>query len=240
MDYRSCAVMNKCFKLNDDGSLLCLTSQKIVTDGVCRAYIFANMFFYDYIEKELSKIMKKLDDKMNELIDTANIPPDATERLYPPLSVELRELTKTDQLNGLIKDQLSKIKPHISLMLTPEEEASLKKLKNATFVTEYEKFKNVVLILDDEMELEKELTFTPEFLRLLTPRAKRLLSPAIKITALLEGGFNFQKFNLNTDDYKLTYIWGRNRQEFDEESVKNKIKELMQSGPGAPQPGAPA
>ena len=227
MDYRSCAVMNKCFKLNDDGSLLCLTSQQVVTDGVCRAYIFANLFFYDYVEKELGKIMKKLDDKMNELIDTANIPADATERLYPPLSVELRELTKTDQLNGLIKDQLSKIRPHISLMLTPEEEENLRKLKTATFITEYEKFRNTVLVMDDEMEQEKELTFTPEFLRLLTPRAKRLLSPAIKVTALLEGGFSFQKFNLNTDEYKLTYVWARNRQEFDEEGVKNKIKEIM-------------
>jgi hypothetical protein len=226
MDFRSCSAINKNFKLNDDGSVICILSNQQVTDGICRAYIFANLFFYDYCEQEMNKIFKKLDDKKNELIDSANIPPNATEKLYPPLAVAMKELAGSNALDGLVKAELAKIRPHMSLELTPEEEGNLKKLQDATFVTEYDKFKNTVMVIDEEMEAEKELTFTPEFLRLLTPRAKRLLAPTIKLTCLLNGGFAFKKFELSPE-YKLKYIWARDRSPFNEEEVKGKIKEII-------------
>jgi hypothetical protein len=227
MDFRSCAAINKNFKLNDDGTVLCLLSNQIVADPTCRAYIFANMFFYDLVDVELGKIYKRLDDKKNELISTANIPADATERLYPPLSLAMREITGgSSALDGLIKAELSKVRPHISLILTPEEEANYKKLQYSTFIIEYNRFKNAILIIDDEMTEEKELLFSPDFMHLLTPRAKRLLAPAIKVTALLTNGMNFQKFTMSPQN-ELKYTWARSRQPFDEEEVKNKIKEIM-------------
>jgi hypothetical protein len=58
------------------------------------------------------------------------------------------------------------------------------------------------------------------------------------MTALLNGGFNFQKFTLSPE-YKLTYIWGRNRQPFDEEDVKNKIKDILAAAVDMAE-GAPA
>ncbi|MDR1917893.1 MAG: hypothetical protein LBQ05_02810 [Christensenellaceae bacterium] len=227
MDFKSCSVISKNFKLNDDGSVLCTLSNQIVADSTARAYIFANMFFYDLVEAELAKIYRQLDDKKQELIYSANIPADAVEQLYPPLSLAMREITGgSNALDGLIKVELSKIKPHISLILTPEEEENYKKLQTATFITEYYRFKNTVLIVDEELDEEKDLTFSPDFLQLLTPRAKRLLSPAIKVTALMTGGLTFQKFTLSPQ-HVLTYTWARNRQEFDEEAIKAKVKEIM-------------
>jgi hypothetical protein len=185
------------------------------------------MFFYDLVDAELNKIFKHLEDKKQELINVANIPPNATEKLFPPLSLAMREMVGgSNALDGLIKAELSKVSPHISLALTPEEEANYKKLQSGTFITEFSRFKSTVLVIDEEMEQEKELTFSPDFIRMLTPRAKRLLSPAIKITALLTNGMNFQKFSMSPQ-YVLTYIWARSRQEFNEEKVKDTIKELM-------------
>jgi hypothetical protein len=226
MDYRSCEIINKNFKLNKDGTLLCVLSNQVVTDSVCRAYVFANMFFYDYVDQELGKIYRKLDDKKNELIDSANIPPEAVEKLYPPLSNTMKEIVGNSDLDGLIKRELSKVRPHISLILTPEEEENLKKLQNAIFVLEYDKFKKTVMVMDEEMELQKELDFTNDFLKFLTPRGKRLLAPAIKMTALLTNGMSFNKFVLSPE-YNLKYTWARNKQEFNEEEVKDKIKEIM-------------
>jgi hypothetical protein len=230
MDYRSCEVIDKNFKLEKDGTVTCVLSNQVVTDSVCRAYIFANMFFHDFVDTELRKIYGQLDDKKNELIDSANIPPDAVEKLYPPLSNTMKEMLGNSAMDGLIKNELSKIKPHISLIMTAEEEANLKRLQSATFITEFDHFKKTIIVFDEEMEKEKEMNFTPEFLRTLTPRGKRLLSPAIKMTALLSNGLQFAKFNLSPE-FNLKYTRARDRQPFDEEATKNKIKEIMAVAP---------
>jgi hypothetical protein len=60
---------------------------------------------------------------------------------------------------------------------------------------------------------------------LLTPRAKRLLGPAVKMAALFNN-MGFSSFNLSPE-YKLTYNWSTEQKEFDEESVKDEIKRIM-------------
>jgi Icc-related predicted phosphoesterase len=231
MNYVGCSVINDSFSLGSDGSLWSAVGQMKVEDRVVRAYVFVNLFFYDIVENEIGKIVKKINKQKEILLASTNIDPTATETIYPQLSNMVKAEFKTDLLEGLVKLELAKIKPHISLEMTGAEKETMSKMKESVFYTEFDKFKKNLLIIDDYMDEPKEVIFTQDYINSLTRRAKRLLSPAIKMVALLQK-MSFDEFALDSE-YHLKYRWSRTKNEFNEEEIKDKVKEIIRNANNA-------
>jgi hypothetical protein len=224
MDCKSCSVINDNFILTDDGKVFCTRSKKMIADPLERAYIFINFFFWDIIQTELNKLAKKINDRKDAIVASAEIDPNATDKIFPQLSTMFKQETKSNALDGLIKLELGKIRPHISLNLTKAEEQDVEKLHNAIYKTEFDKFRNTVIITE-EPQKPKEINFSPEYIAALLPRARRLLGSAIKMTAYIYG-MEFEQFDM-TPEYKLTYLWSKNTHRFNEDMLKERIKAVI-------------
>jgi hypothetical protein len=227
MDFKSCFIINDNFTVADDGTIICVLSGTPVIDSVEKAYVFINLFFHDIIEIELNKLIKKIHDKTDAITAEAGIDATATDKLFPQLSSMFKQELGDNSFDGLIKLELAKIKPHISLDLSKEEEEIIERMHDALYFTEFEKFRNTVLLPDKKPNNPepKEIIFSPKYIASLSLRAKRLLGPAIKMCAYMIGR-QFAQFTLSPE-FKLTYLWSSESHQFNEEDIKNRIKAIM-------------
>ena len=230
MNYRTCEAINTNFRVNDLGDVLCPVAEVLVNNSMQRAYIFANLFFYDLTQREIGKLTKKIKDKHETIVQSSGLDADAVEQIFPNLSAQFQQEVGDNSLDPLIKFELGKIKPHMSLQLSPGEKNQLDQMYAAICEREMTKFKKAVIFTHDNKGKPYEVTFSQKYIDNLPPRCQQLLKPTIKMLAYMDG-WVFDKFELGYD-HKLVYTWSLNKAKFDEEKLKDEIKKLIATPPG--------
>lgn len=230
MNYRTCEAINHNFIVTDDGDVACPVSQVIVHDSLQRAYIFANLFFYDITQREMDKLTAKIDARRQTVIADAGLQPDDVDTLFANLSAYFRQEAGDNSLDPLIKVHLSQTKKQLSLQLSKDEQKQLEAMKEAICHTEMVKFKKSVIFTQDNKGKPYQVNFSPKYLGNLPPRAKKILKPTIKMLAYLDG-LQFDQFALDLDANKLTYTWADVHPTFDENQTKDAIKSLIAERP---------
>ncbi|MDR0383738.1 MAG: hypothetical protein LBH47_00220 [Christensenellaceae bacterium] len=225
MNYAGCDVINDNFMLQDDGVLVLKFNGKVVDDHVMRAYIFANMFFYDAVDKEIKKIIEKVNAIKDRLLLDGNIDISSPEKIFAPLSLLVKGELRTSELDGFIKLELNKIKNNIALGLTENEKKQIEKIKEATFVTEFQKLKGEVILLGGDMYEPKEIQFKDRYFELLSSRGRRLFLVTVKVLGMLSE-IKFTRLKLS-ESYKLSFLYSQEKIDFNEDEVKDKIKSFL-------------
>ncbi len=225
MNYRTCEAMNHNFTVTDAGAIACPAAQEMIEDSLQRAYIFANLFFYDITQREIDKLAAKINTKRAAIVASSGIPNDAVERLFPNLSAQFKQEVGDNSLDPLIKLELAKTSKHLSLQLTKDEQKTLDALQAAICDQEIAKFKKAVIFTQDNHGQPYQVNFSEKYINNLPPRCKRFLKPTIKMLAYMDG-LQFDQFTL-AFDYTLTYTWAPVHPTFDENAVKDAIKAVI-------------
>lgn len=230
MNYRTCEAINHNFIVTDDGDIACPVSQVIVENSLQRAYIFANLFFYDITQREMGKLTAKIEARRQTVIADAGIQPDDVDTLFTNLATYFQAETGDNSLDPLIKLHLGQIKKQLSLQLNKDEQKQIDAMHEAICHTEMVKFKKSVIFTQDNKGKPYQVNFSEKYLANLPPRAKKILKPTIKMLAYLDG-LQFDQFTLDLDARKLTYTWADVHPTFDENQTKDAIKSLIAERP---------
>ncbi len=225
MNYRTCEAINHNFIVTDNGTVACPAVQELVTDSLQRAYIFANLFFYDITEREVNKLAAKINAKRQAIIESSGIPNEDVERLFPNLSAQFRNEIGDNSLDPLIKMELAKTSKHLSLQLTKDEQKAMDAMRHAICEQEIAKFKKSVIFTVDNNGKPYQVNFSEKYINNLPPRCKQVLKPTIKMVAYMDG-LQFDQFEL-TPDFTLTYTWADVHPTFDEAKIKDAIKSVI-------------
>lgn len=225
MDYKACEILNKNFRLDDRYNIFLVTNEDIqVTDGPGKGYIYAAMFFYDEVDKEIKKLVTIIREKSEAIkLDTPELD---ISMLVLELSRRVKAVIGDDSLDALIKEVLGETETAKSIGLTPED-AELKKLYavkdgvlsesmgilldtvirnrdtickdcggELSFDTEKKVFKckNCGHTLKQD-DGHKKVELSKNYVRTLTVRQKKLLAPAIKMVGFLN--------QIRLDDFEI-------------------------------------
>ena len=226
MNYRTCEAINHNFVVTETGSVACPAVQELVDNSLQRAYIFANLFFYDITEREINKLAAKIAAKRATVVESSGIPDDDVERLFPNLSAQFKTEIGDNSLDPLIKLELAKTSKHLSLQLSKDEQKQVEAMRHAICDQEIAKFKKAVIFTTDNLGRPYTVNFSEKYINNLPPRCKQLLKPTIKMLAYMNG-LQFDKFDLAPDYTSLVYTWADVHPTFDEESIKDQIKSVI-------------
>lgn len=203
---------------------------KTVSDPMCKGYIYANLFFYDEVQKEIVKLRDMVKQLHDEVIMELGLNPDQPEKLLLEISTRARRAIGDDGLDSLIKEYLAEHGRHMALLVDPKERERFNQICEAIFIELTKAF--FVATLQNATDLDddvKTFKFTHEYIAALTERQKPLLSPAIRMI-----GFDNQ-LKLNnlevTKDYTVKYRPEPMETSFakQEATIKDQIKTFAQN-----------
>jgi len=225
MNYQSCAAINDSFIVTEDGQIACTMAQMLVKNSMQRAYIFTNLFFYDITKREIEKLQTKIRKTYEVVIGSSEFNADDVDHLFPNISARFASELGNNSLDPLIKLELAKIKPTMMLQLSKTEQKQIDQMHVAICNTEINKFKKAIIITQDNKGKPYEIALSEKYIANLPPRCRRFLKPTIKMLAYMDG-LKFDQFEI-TPGYKIIYTWSNDRVEFDEEPLKDEIKNIM-------------
>lgn len=225
MNYQGCSAINQSFTVTSEGVVACTLTQRLVKNSLQRAYIFTNLFFYDITEREVEKLRKRIRNAHEVIVRSSDFDPDDVDRIFPNISARFSAELGNNSLDALIKLELAKIKPTLMLTLSKEEKKQIDQMHISIFNTEVNKFKKALIITQDNLGKPYEISLSEKYVNNLPERSRRFLKPTIKMLAYMDG-LQFATFEISPD-YKITYTWSQERPQFDEEAMKEIVKEIM-------------
>ncbi len=234
MNYLSCEALNRSFIVTADGNIASTVTPILVKNSLQRAYIFTNLFFYDITQREVEKLSNKIRRMHEVVVASSDFAPDDVDKLFPNISARFRTEVGDNSLDPLIKIELAKIKPTLMLALSKAEQKQIEQMQISICNTEINKFKKALIITQDNKGKPYEITLSEKYIANLPERCRRILKPTIKMLAYMDG-LQFDTFEI-TYDYKITYTWSDVHPQFDEESLKDEIKQIIAGAdPDAPE-----
>jgi hypothetical protein len=198
-----------------------------VTNPMDKGYIYAALYFFDDIKREvekLEKMVRKIRDEIGMESPSLESP---IKMLY--VSRRVRDITGDDSLDALIKEMLAEEKgKHIALVPEKGELAKYEKVKNAIFTELLSEFTEQTLGNTIQNEGGKcQFSLKPKYIETMTETQKAIFVPAVKMAAFL--------FGLRLNDFQLmpNFTVSYNAQKLpepfaaQEEEIKKSIKKLI-------------
>gem|GEM_PF-1167407 len=231
MNFKSCKRIHETFGLDDkfEPYLIIPGNNKpviYVKNPLEKGYIYASLFFYDEVMKEL----KKLDKMIRKVIDEIQMEIHFEEKskMLMELSARVRRTIGDDSLDAFIKEILAEDGHAISLMPADYELDKFLKIKEAIYSELFENFINVTFRNATDNSGFKTFKFTEEYINELTDRQKKLISPALRMAGFISQ-IRLDEFQL-TPDFSVRYKPITLNDKFDakEDEIKMSLKKLME------------
>jgi hypothetical protein len=229
MNYKSCKVINDNFTLEASFSpmLKAADGDKAVpvTSGLEKGYIYAALFFYDEVQKEIEKLRTMIKKIYGDMMLDVNIKDPAL--LQAELSKRVRGAVGDDSLDALIKEVLGAEHRHIALVPDKAEESKYELVIESIFTETVANFYQTAFVQAVEERAHRTVTLAPEYVASMTERQKKLIAPALRMVAFLN---NFKPEGLTVDaSWKVRFMVEPLSAPFDktEETIKANLKELM-------------
>jgi len=235
MNYKTCKRLNDNFILDDKFDIFLavrnnltneITGQVPVENPMEKGYIYACLYFYDEVEKEVGKLRAMINKMLDEINLEVHIPESAKKLME--LSARVRGAVGDDSLDAIIKEELSKEGRAIALMPSQAEAEKLEKVLDSIFIELFQGFSMVTLHNTKDEGAFKTFRFTEEYIRSLTDRQKKLLAPAIRMVGF-ENSVKLNEFEI-LPDWSVRYKPERLSESFEarEEEIKMSLKKLME------------
>jgi len=226
MNYKTCKILNDKFKLDDKYNVFLNTSKKVeVTDGLEKGYIYAAMFFYDEVEKEIQKLEKIVRKELDMIV--LETPDMDVGIMLLELSRRVKTAIGDDSLEGLIKEVLGAHRKHIALALEPKEAEKLDTIRESILAETIDSlFQTIINKPETDGDGSKRVALTQSYADKLTERQKKLIAPAIKMVGFLN---DVKVDSLDIKDFNVTFKLFAVAQPFSakEEAIKKSLKKLI-------------
>jgi len=225
VNYKTCKILNDKFKLDEKYNVFLNIDKKVeVTDGLEEGYIYAAMFFYDEVDKEIKKLVTIVREKSEAIkLDSPDLD---ISMLVLELSRRVKDVIGDDSLDALIKEVVGENEPVKSISLTPEtaeiqkygavKEGILSESIQILFDTIIKNTDHLCKECGNEMRYDpktgmykckncgntikeekgpKRVELSQNYVRTMTTRQKKLLGPALKMVGFLN--------QIRLDDFEL-------------------------------------
>ena len=226
VNYKTCKILNEKFKLDEKYNVLLNTTKKVeVTDGLEKGYIYAAMYFYDEVDKEIKKLEKIVRKEFDMIIlESPNM--DVAIMLLE-LSRRVKAAIGDDSLDALIKEILSEHSKHIALALEKRESEKLETIKESILVETIDNlYQTIINKPDIDKDGFKNVALTQSYTDKLTERQKKLIAPAIKMVGFLNSvkidSLDIRNFTASFKMFAMTSPFAAK-----EEAIKASLKKLM-------------
>jgi len=221
--------LNENFVLDKEFNLVLEGTKQKLDDAMCKGYVYANLFFYAEVQKEIEKLRKLVRKIHDEVVLELNLSPDEPAKLLMELSMRMRNIIGEDSLDAIIKEMLAEKVKHMALMVDKREYDKLNQISEAIFMEITAAF--FEMTLQNTKDLEdgvKTFRFSKEYIEKMTDRQKRLITPALRMI-----GFENQIKLNNLDisqDWTVKYIPERLPVPFtkQEATIKDQLKNFIQ------------
>ena len=228
MNFKACQVINEKFSLdaNNVPYFEGVNGKVFITEGMEKGYIYAALYFYDDVAKEIAKLEKMVRKIVEECLMEA--PGAKPALLVVDVSRRVALAIGNDSLDVLIKQVLSEREKNISLMPTPEETKKYDDICESIFLELTTALYDSVIQKSTKGASDiSTSTLTQKYIDAMTERQKKLLAPALKMVAFLNG-IKLDDFRL-TDDFNVYFTKHVLKKTFDEQEkiIKEKLKKLM-------------
>ena len=201
----------------------------LVADPLVKGYIYACLFFYDEVNKEIEKLTKMINKILEEVKMELGMENDDSEKFMLEVSTRVRNAVGDDSLDALIKEILAGTSRHMALLPDAGEAEKFNKIKESIFVELFSKFYNSTICQAKDVGGKKSFKLSKEYVDQMTDRQKKLIAPALKMTGFVNQ-IKLNEFEL-LPDYAVRYIPEKLAQAFDnnEEAIKQTIKKFMET-----------
>jgi len=203
MKYKTASKMNSVFTL--DGDFNITLGKAKLEDPMSKGYVYACLFFYDEVEKEIDKlrgmVKKTYEDTVMYHCQDNQVEP---VKILLEMTTAVTRTIGDDSLDLLVKEFLSDKANHMALMTTDNEKQRYSQICEAIFMEVKQSFFETTMKnsrqTDDGMMTFK---FARGYVELFTERQKNLVAPALRVIGLEN------KIKLNglkiSDDWTVTY-----------------------------------
>ena len=227
MTYKTAAKIIEVFKLDKDYNLL--LGEEALSEPISKGYAYANIYFYDEVQKEIQKLrvmIEKIHDEVTMELGLTNADP---LRLFFEISTRAHRQIGDDGLDSLVKEFLATKSKHIALMVDHREKQKYTQICEAIFLELTNAFYNMTLHAATDLEDGiKMFKFTNEYVSLMTERQKVLVAPALRIVGL-ENNVKLNGLQIS-QDFTVKYKPELSPQPYakQEEIIKEQIKTFIQ------------
>jgi len=225
MNYKTAYRIHEVFKIDAEFGLSVGNTK--LEDALCKGYVYANLYFYDEVEKEASKLRMMVQKIYDEVTtDLAVVEP---MKLLMEMSTRAHRAIGDDGLDALIKEFLAEKSRHVSLVVDERERTKYFEICNAIFLeltsAFYVKTLQAAIDLEDGVKMFK---FSREYVADMTPRQKVFVAPALRIVGL-EHQVKMNKLEI-ASDFTVKYTPQDLGEHFkkQEETIKDQIKTFVQ------------
>jgi len=227
MNFKTAQILDDNFELDKDFNIVIKGTKNKLEDPMSKGYVYANLFFYDEVQKEIDKLRALVKKIYNEVALELNI--NDPIKMLLEISVRARRAIGDDGLDALIKEFLAEKQRHIALMVDTREKMRLTAICEAIFMELTVSFFNMTLQnAKDLTNNVKTFKFSKEYVEKMTLRQKALLSPAIKMIGF-ENQVKLNNYEL-AQDFTVKYIPERIPTSFkqQEDTIKDLLKTFIQ------------
>ena len=228
MNYKTALALHETFVLTKDFEIT--LGNAVLQDSMAKGYVYANLFFYDEVQKEVKKLralVKKLHkDVIKELAMCKNDPP----KLLLEMSTRAHRKIGDDGLDAIIKEHLAETRKHVSLMVDQRERAKFMQICEAIFMEITDTFyKKTLHIATDLVNNMKMFKFTPEYVQAMTERQRTFVAPALRVIGL-EHQIKLNNLQIS-ENFTVRYSPELAETPFlkQEETIKDQLKTFIQT-----------
>ena len=183
MTYRAAAKMLEAFTLDRDYNIV-INGAKL-DDSMCKAYVYANIYFFDEVQKELIKLSQMIEKLYEDVtMELGMTDPDPL-KLFFEISTRAHRQIGDDGLDSMIKEFLAEKKRHIALMVDQREQMKFHQICEAIFLELVGAFYTMTIHSATDFEPGvKTFKFSAEYIASMTERQKTLVAPALRMVGL--------------------------------------------------------
>lgn len=235
MNYVTCKKIHESFVLDEkfeaylavrEGVGDAIIKKVLVENPLEKGYVYANLYFYDEVWREVGKLHKMIKKIYDEISMEAVI--EDPSKLLMEISTRVRNAIGDDSLDAFIKEILANEARAISLLPDEQELAKLALVKESIYTEVFNNFTAMTLRNATDVGEAKTFKFTDDYIDSLTERQKKLISPTLKVVGFINS-VKLDEFEL-FPDWTVQYKPVQLKENFDakEEEIKVSLKKLME------------
>lgn len=227
MNFKTCKVLNEHFLLDEEfvPYVKGKNNQKVyVTDSLEKGYIYASLFFYDEVTKEIAKLEKMIRKMYDEVMMDAVNPDPAI--LMLDLSRRAKDIIGNDSLDALIKKILSEHGKHMALLPDKKETDKYEKICESILTELLTSFYDATIRNATQEGNVRTFSLSQKYIAALTERQKKLINPALRMVGFLN---DLRLDEFKAKDYAMSFrpVKLGNPFSAQEEKIKLGLKKLM-------------
>jgi len=228
MNYKTALKINDTLVLDKDYNIS--YNGVSLNDSMAKGYVYANLFFFDEVHKEIQKLHKLIEKIHKEVTIDLGFDPNDTMKLFFEISTRAHQAIGDDGLDSIIKEFLSGRSKHVALMPDEREKARFIQICEAIFMELVDAFYTMTLHTATDLEGGvKTFKFAREYIQKMTERQKTLVAPALRMVGL-ENQVKLNDLRIS-QDFTVKYMPELTEASFtkQEDTLKDQIKTFIQN-----------